>query len=232
MGPGGRHAAAADFNRDGHVDLAVADYLGDSLVIFLGTGSGRWECRARYPASRPAVVAVGDFDGDGLADVAVANHGSRTLTVFLGLGDGTFRPADSLRCDRPTSLTVVDVNGDRRPDLVAIDARGIQVFLGHGDGTFEADGGTTVRFDGAADPEWPCPAGREAAEGRRLTRREREVAALAAQGFSAREVAAHLGIGRRTVESHLANALPKLGLRSKRHLVLLAADPALRSIPR
>jgi DNA-binding CsgD family transcriptional regulator len=57
----------------------------------------------------------------------------------------------------------------------------------------------------------------------RLTRREREVVALAAHGRTASEIADLLHIGERTVETHLANAYPKLGVRSKLELVEEAA---------
>ena len=57
----------------------------------------------------------------------------------------------------------------------------------------------------------------------RLTRREREVVALAAHGRTASEIADLLHIGERTVETHLANAYPKLGVRSKLELVKEAA---------
>ncbi|HZQ76099.1 MAG TPA: AAA family ATPase [Acidimicrobiia bacterium] len=52
-----------------------------------------------------------------------------------------------------------------------------------------------------------------------LTSREREVAALAAAGLSANEIGERLFIGKRTVESHLARAYAKLGVRSKVDLV-------------
>lgn len=52
-----------------------------------------------------------------------------------------------------------------------------------------------------------------------LTGREREVVTLAAKGHTAREIGARLYISKRTVESHLANAYPKLGLASKRELI-------------
>jgi DNA-binding CsgD family transcriptional regulator len=52
-----------------------------------------------------------------------------------------------------------------------------------------------------------------------LTRREREVARLATQGYTAREIGSQLHIGKRTVETHLAGAYAKLGVRSKRELI-------------
>ena len=53
-----------------------------------------------------------------------------------------------------------------------------------------------------------------------LTAREREVLALAAEGHSNAEIATRLFISRRTVETHRARAMHKLGLRSHVELVL------------
>jgi DNA-binding CsgD family transcriptional regulator len=52
-----------------------------------------------------------------------------------------------------------------------------------------------------------------------LTRREREVARLAARGMSTKDIAGALFVGERTVESHLASAYAKLGVSSKLELV-------------
>jgi DNA-binding CsgD family transcriptional regulator len=54
-----------------------------------------------------------------------------------------------------------------------------------------------------------------------LTRRECDVVLLAAQGYTAREIGVRLFIGDRTVETHLANAYGKLGVRSKVDLARL-----------
>lgn len=51
-----------------------------------------------------------------------------------------------------------------------------------------------------------------------LTTREREVVDLAAGGYTAREIAARLFIGKRTVETHIANAYAKLGVANRREL--------------
>jgi ATP/maltotriose-dependent transcriptional regulator MalT len=57
-----------------------------------------------------------------------------------------------------------------------------------------------------------------------LTPREREVVRLASEGCSAREIAARLFIGERTVETHLANAYAKLGVASKLDLIRRASE--------
>jgi DNA-binding CsgD family transcriptional regulator len=51
-----------------------------------------------------------------------------------------------------------------------------------------------------------------------LSRREREIAVLVAEGRTSREVAEQLVIGVRTVESHLARVYDKLGIRSRADL--------------
>jgi DNA-binding CsgD family transcriptional regulator len=57
-----------------------------------------------------------------------------------------------------------------------------------------------------------------------LSRREREVARLAAQGLTARQIAKRLFISERTVETHLTNVYAKLGVESKMDLVHRAAE--------
>ena len=60
-----------------------------------------------------------------------------------------------------------------------------------------------------------------------LTRREREVARLAATGMSAKEIAESLFVGKRTVETHLASVYAKLGIDSKLQLVRRATELGL-----
>jgi DNA-binding NarL/FixJ family response regulator len=48
-----------------------------------------------------------------------------------------------------------------------------------------------------------------------LTRREREVANLLAQGLTDREIALELSVSRRTVETHVRSILRKFGLKSR-----------------
>ena len=67
-----------------------------------------------------------------------------------------------------------------------------------------------------------------------LSSRERDVAERVALGLISRQIAAELGISARTVETHLAGALRKLGLRNTPELVRLLAQydatrPAARS---
>lgn len=60
-----------------------------------------------------------------------------------------------------------------------------------------------------------------------LTARERDVLRLLAGGLTSRMIAASLGIGVRTVETHRARLLSKLGARSAPALVLAALQAGL-----
>ena len=60
-----------------------------------------------------------------------------------------------------------------------------------------------------------------------LTRREREVARLAATGMSAKDIADALFVGKRTIETHLASVYAKLGVDSKLQLVRRATELGL-----
>jgi DNA-binding NarL/FixJ family response regulator len=66
-----------------------------------------------------------------------------------------------------------------------------------------------------------------AARGDDLSSRERQVALLAVDGLTAREIGEQLFISRRTVETHLANVYTKLGVRSKIELARRASELAL-----
>jgi len=60
-----------------------------------------------------------------------------------------------------------------------------------------------------------------------LTPREIEVLSLIAQGYTNRQIAEKLGISVRTVETHRANLMSKLGLRSRVELVRYAREHGL-----
>ena len=63
-----------------------------------------------------------------------------------------------------------------------------------------------------------------------LTGREREVLQLAAEGLTNAEIGDRLGIGKRTVETHRANLIAKLGLKSQAELVKYAIKRGLLSV--
>ena len=57
-----------------------------------------------------------------------------------------------------------------------------------------------------------------------LTARERDIATLAAQGDSSKEIAERLFLSVRTVDNHLQNVYSKLGVSGRRQLSAALAD--------
>jgi hypothetical protein len=134
--------AVGDFNGDGLLDLAVADYGSNSVSVLLGNGDGSFQVPLNFAAgSKPASVAVGDFNGDGQLDLAVANYVfGGSVSVLLGNGDGTFQaPLNFDAGNHPKSVAVGDFNGDGLLDLAVANygSSNVSVLLGNGDGTFQ-----------------------------------------------------------------------------------------------
>jgi uncharacterized protein (TIGR03437 family) len=132
-----RHLVAADFNRDGKLDLAE----GNSGVLLLGRGDGTFQAPISYGV--PGPLAAGDLNGDGKPDLAVRRTAG-AVSILLGNGDGTFRqPAEFSAATSNLGLpggevTIADFNADGRLDLAVAGSTsgGFAILLGKGDGTF------------------------------------------------------------------------------------------------
>jgi hypothetical protein len=125
IAPGFRPTAlvAADFNGDGHTDLAVTGAAGNVVQIYIGNGDGTFRTGTTLSTGAdPVYIVTGDFDGDGHVDLAVANQTDGTVSIFLGKGDGTFTAGTAVSAgSQPTSLAVADFNVDGRPDIIVAD---------------------------------------------------------------------------------------------------------------
>jgi hypothetical protein len=154
---------AADFNRDGRLDLAVL--LRAGISILLGHGDGTFATHIDYALTPPqfhwSAIAAADFDGDGKLDLVAADFYSEpadgvvsdTISVLRGNGDGTFQKHVDQQFSTGLSfdnMIARDLNKDGKPDLVitqSCDAHcspepgAVAVFLGNGDGTFTHFGG-------------------------------------------------------------------------------------------
>ena len=117
--------AVGDFNKDGRLDIVVANSGDGSIAIFLANGTGTFLNRTVYSTgsrSQPYSVAVLDIDNDGQLDIAVANYGANSVGIFLGHGNGSFSNQmafDTGFGSHPFALAVGDVNNDNLTDVVA-----------------------------------------------------------------------------------------------------------------
>lgn len=137
---------AADFNKDGKMDFAVA--AGTSVAVILGRPDGTFAPYVSYSAGQASLVALatGDFNGDGKLDIAAVSSILPGIQVLLGNGDGTFRLGSGVQFSglvSAASVTAGDFNKDGKIDL-AVACSGFSgssiavILLGKGDGTFQA----------------------------------------------------------------------------------------------
>jgi len=145
VGTNPRFVALADFNRDGKLDAAVANYGSDNISIILGKGDGTFQPAVNYSVKANSKVwslAVGDFNNDGKLDIVVTPNSLSEVEIFFGNGDGTFQATfESVAVQRsPISVAVADFNGDKNMDLAVVNHASdtVSILLGKGNGTFQS----------------------------------------------------------------------------------------------
>ncbi len=135
----------SDFDRDGNVDIAVANTQGASASILLGNGDGTFGAQQLIAVgNNPRGLAVLDVDGDGDVDVVTADRNSHSLTVLRNDGTGLFGNATSFGTGSAGEWAVGagDMDDDGILDLVVggQSSQRIYVYTGNGDGTFTLAG--------------------------------------------------------------------------------------------
>jgi hypothetical protein len=142
--------AVADFNHDGHPDLAVVNTQTPFISIFLGDGRGGFHPAPGSPIRteshpHPHGVAAGDFTGRGAIDLMTDSWGHNQIEMLTGDGRGGFALGPMFNVGkRPYQrLRSADLNGDGKADIVTtnLDGDSVSVLLGDGRGGFrEAPG--------------------------------------------------------------------------------------------
>ena len=134
--------AVGDFNGDTLLDLAVANYMDNSVSVLIGNGMGGFSTAPASPFSvgnAPYSAVVGDFNGDSKPDLAIANHGSNDVRVLLGDHKGGFSllTKQFLVGIRPSSVALGDFNGDLKPDLAIMNtgSNNVSILLSNSQGS-------------------------------------------------------------------------------------------------
>jgi hypothetical protein len=131
----------ADFDGDGHSDVAAIDTPGGVVAVLFGDGQGGFSERA-FPSAASS-LRVADLDGDGRADLVIGSPGQVQIVFVqrdrtLSAGPATLIPSDI--SGRPG---VGDFDGDGRLDLaMSANQNGatwtLALFFGIGGGRFGA----------------------------------------------------------------------------------------------
>jgi plastocyanin len=87
--------ASADFNGDGYLDLAVANFGEGTVTTLMNDAAGSFNSftttASEAASSSPREIAVGDFNGDGKPDMAVDNFATNDISILRN--GTTFPPA-------------------------------------------------------------------------------------------------------------------------------------------
>jgi len=149
--------ALADFNADGHPDIAVALPCGTDLTcvsnggvgLLLGNGDGTFQAIVNYASTGldTARLTVGDFNGDGHADIVATNSQVSNITVFMANADGTLQPGIDYAVDFvPIWIAVADFNRDHALDLAVANELGSDVSV------MLNSGGTRIALSSTPNP--------------------------------------------------------------------------------
>ncbi len=147
--------AAADFNSDGILDLAVSTSP-TGIQILLGKGNGAFQSPVSLGSSLTNLatnitgIAVADLNNDGKPDLVISGSLLNENAIQLYLNDGTGNfvagPAYGLGGSEFAFIAAQDFNGDGNVDIVMASTisrqqggeGSVSILLGNGDGTMQA----------------------------------------------------------------------------------------------
>jgi hypothetical protein len=139
-GSGAISIAAADFNDDALLDVAVLNATTRTVALLKGNGDGTFVLQpARYAVGADTSTLIAkDFNGDQRIDLAIPSYTANSITVLISRGDGTMN-ASTIDHPFPGNGAAGDFNGDGNNDLVITRLNQTVWFQeGRGDGTFNA----------------------------------------------------------------------------------------------
>jgi hypothetical protein len=134
--PGAYHIAAADFNGDHKLDLAVVGAVGAGFDVLLGNGDGTFRTPQHFAQPRTVLaLAVGSLTKGGYPGIAVSAQNNSYVYLYLGNGAGGFSGPHYINLPGAggDGLAIGYMNGDGIPDLVS---GGVNIAFGKGGGAF------------------------------------------------------------------------------------------------
>jgi hypothetical protein len=146
VGPSARKIALGDLNRDGKLDVAIAEHDTYNVTVLLGDGRGGFAPAEGSPfvaasGQKPHTheIAMADLNGDQNLDILTTNSNDNSISVLLGNGKGYFQGADGspFATDRHPydALAIADFNNDGKADVAVPLLAGNKIVVLFGDGS-------------------------------------------------------------------------------------------------
>jgi len=122
-----------DFNADGNLDIALAEYYSNTISFLYGRNTLEFDGPVRYPpVASPLAIATADLDRDGLIDIVVASEASNAI-YFLKQSEGKFEKKAQIQTGwYPVDIAIADFNHDNIRDVVVVNKISNSVSLYYG----------------------------------------------------------------------------------------------------
>ncbi|CAF1080970.1 unnamed protein product [Rotaria sordida] len=150
-----RSIVTTDFNNDSLVDLVIANYGTNNILLLNGNGDGTFDRNMLLPIgldSHPYAIVIDDFNNDAELDITVVNHGTNNVDIFLGDGMGRFAHqtnyGDSF--DSPPFIVATgDLNNDGRSEIIVAynDTDNVHIYVPYDTSSFQNQKTYRTGFD-------------------------------------------------------------------------------------
>lgn len=112
---------AADFDQDGSLDIACANYF-DGTITVLSERAGVLAPIADFQVGQlPLSITAADMNGDGFPDLLATLVGDNAIAIAMNLS-GSFAQVDTLTVgEAPISVIAPDLDADGDPDIASAD---------------------------------------------------------------------------------------------------------------
>lgn len=114
--------AAADFDGDDRIDLAVASSVTNTVTFIRNQSNNNWVLGTPLAVgTNPSSIAAGKLDSDSDVDLIVTNGGSNSAIVLFNNGSGVFTVSGTLPFGsgaNPSASSLADIDNDHELKLV------------------------------------------------------------------------------------------------------------------
>ncbi len=137
---------AADLDRDGKPDIISTDGSNPQLLVWYGTGSGKFGSAEiiGHLDGPTGNIAVGDFNNDGKLDILAPTGQRQSIDLLINQGNRVFSVKSIPLPDWPSWVAAADFNNDGKLDFAVSSFKPdtgtsyIQIYFNNGAGGFTA----------------------------------------------------------------------------------------------